>query len=242
MARKKYVLKIIEDKIKLSERALEINVDLNHLKLVTIISELKETLYSNPNLTVLAAPQLGKPFRVFCMKFAGGDIRTFINPMIMTTKGLHLSREVCPSIPGKEFIIPRNDEITVAYQTPVGNNESNLFKGAPAEMFQQMVHLLDGVLIDDFGLEVLEGFDSLNQADKEQILNMYIDTLKQDNIILNKEIESDKKLKEIKDATDFLTSVALGKTILEKDESQENLPKPKAKRGRKPKAKPIEVK
>ena len=77
MARKKYVLKIIEDKIKLSERALEINVDLNHLKLVTIISELKETLYSNPNLTVLSAPQLGKPFRVFCMKFAGGDIRTF---------------------------------------------------------------------------------------------------------------------------------------------------------------------
>lgn len=218
MTRKNYVLKIIDDKNKLSERILETNIHFNNKILISAIKEVRDTLHNNPYLTVLAAPQLGKQLRFFCMKFAGGDIRTFINPIIMKSKGLHLSREICPSIPGKEFIVPRNDEITVAYQTPVGNNESNIFKGAPAEMFQQMVNLLDGVLIDDFGLEVLEGFDDLSNEDREEILNLYIDSLKEYNIILQKEIEEDEELKEIKRATDFLTSVALGETTLDKEE------------------------
>ena len=215
MGKEKYIYKIFDDKKVLSERADEIDIRSDYLKVEGIIKELKDTLYDYSKLTVLAAPQLKHPYRIFCMKFAGGDIRAFINPMIGKTKGMHLSREICSSIPGKEFIVPRNDEIEVAYQTPTGKSESNLFKGAPAEMFQQMVNLLDGILIDDFGLEILPGFDELKDDDKESIINMYILSLKLKDDEIKKEIESTPKLKEINDAISFYTSVALGETKLE---------------------------
>ena len=49
-------------------------------------------------------------------------------------------------------------------------------------MFQQMVNLLDGILIDDFGLEILPGFDELKDDDKSlPLINMYIDSLKLKN-------------------------------------------------------------
>jgi|GEM_PF-3402526 len=215
MGRKKYILKICTDKSFLSERANEVDIRNNYLKVEELIKELKNALYDYDKITVLAAPQLSHPDRIFCMKFAGGDVRTFINPMIMKSKGLHLSREICPSVPNKEFIVPRNDEIEVAYQTPTGKSESNLFKGAPAEMFQQMVNLLDGLMIDDFGLEILPGFDELSDDDKSSIINMYIDSLKLNNDKIKEEIESTPKLKEINDAISFYTSVSLGETKLE---------------------------
>jgi peptide deformylase len=209
-----YVLAIIKDKNKLQDRCNEVNIRVPSImaEVTKVINDLKETLRANINLLALSAPQIGYKGRVFCIRFANGDIRAFVNPMIVvTSKKMHLSREKCPSVSDTEYIIPRYDDIEVAYQTPVGNNEENKFLGAPSEVFQQMMNLIDGVLIDDIGLEVLPGFDEATDDEREQIISMYIDSLKTKTDVYTKEVESNPDLKKTNDAIKFMTDVALGK-------------------------------
>ena len=169
---RKYVLKIINDKTKLQERSEEIDLtnekDLNRAS--SIVADLKDTLRTNNNLVALAAPQLGHKDRIFCIKFANGDIRAFINPLIFANKDVHLSRETQIGLDNKEYIVPRSTEVHAAYQTPLGKKEVNAFKGVVSEVFQQMVNLLDGILLEDFGLIVLDGFDESDEATKKKLL------------------------------------------------------------------------
>ena len=161
-------------------------------------------------MVALSAPQIGVDSRLFCIKFSGGDIRTFINPMIKGSKGMHLSREKCISIPDKEFIVPRNDEVEVIYQTPVAKIEENIMKDAVGEVFQQMVQLLDGILLSDIGLEVIEGWDEASEEEREEVIKAYLDGLKITNKGLQKDIEEHKDTKELSDAIEFMKGVELG--------------------------------
>lgn len=169
------------------------------------IKWLKDNLYANKELVALAAPQIGVNMRLFCIKFADGDIRTFANPLIVKTKDLHLSRETNISFPDKEFIVPRYNEIEVVYQTPVGKIEQNLFKDAVSDIFQQMVQLLDGVTLDTIGLELVPDWDTYPEEERQQVIDMYLTSLKERNQSLQKEIEETPELKQINDAIDFMT-------------------------------------
>lgn len=212
-----YVLKIVDDREKLSDRADEILKADSPESVTRLINDLKDTLRANKDLCALAAPQIGSGKRVFCIKFANGDIRAFLNPIVLTHgKGIHLSRETCASLGSTEYIIPRYDEITVGYQTPMGVPESNIFKGAPAEVFQQMCELLDGILLDDYGLEVLDGFDKLKKEDKKAIIDMYLSSLEAKSSNMQKEIDENPDLKEIDRAIDFEYELALGNVKVEK--------------------------
>lgn len=223
-----YVLKIVDDKKKLSDRADEILKEDSVESVTRLINDLKDTLRANNDLCALAAPQIGVGKRVFCIKFSNGDIRAFLNPIIMThSKEQHLSRENCASLGTTEYIIPRYNEVTAGYQTPMGVPETNTFQGAPAEVFQQMCQLLDGILIDDYGLEVLDGFDKLSKKDKSAVIDMYLKHLEQTSNDLKEEIEKDPTLKEIDKAIDFEYNVAMGNVKIEKltKEEEEDLNK-----------------
>lgn len=212
-----YVLKIIDDKAKLSDRADEILKGDSPESVTRLINDIKDTLRANKDLCALAAPQIGSGKRVFCIKFSNGDIRAFLNPMVLThSKGVHLSRETCASLGATEYIIPRYDEVTVGYQTPMGVPESNIFKGAPAEVFQQMCELLDGILLDDYGLPLEKGFDDLNKKDKNTIIDMYLNWLEAKSSNMRKEIDESPSMKEIDRAIDFEYELALGNVKVEK--------------------------
>lgn len=221
MGRKLYVLKIEDSKEKLSDRAMEIDAQVNYLKVKTIIKDLKDTMYANPDIISLAAPQIGQAYRIFCIRFSNGDIRAFINPMIIKREDLVLSREVNASIKGKEFIIPRNKIIHAAYQLPTGNSEVNKFEDAPGFIFQQMVDLLDGVLLDDYGLEVIPEFDEASDEEREEVIKAYIDSLKLEETNLKDEINANPELKKMNDSIEFMTKVALGDVKLEKITQEE---------------------
>lgn len=218
---------IIKDKSKLNDRADE-TILADEGSLNETISEIKEILYANDELVALSAPMIGVNKRLFCIKFNGGDIRTFINPMVIKFSGLHLSIENNASIEG-EYMIPRYDEIEATYQTPTGVIESNAFKSYPGEVFQQMVYTLDGVYIDDFGLEIVPEFYDATDEVKQEIVNMYIDSLKQSKKDIDDEIESNDDLKKISSAIDFMTGVATGKVTLEKVEPKLNREQRRAK-------------
>lgn len=214
---KPYLIKIETDLNKLHDIIDIIQKNTSYEHVLHVVSDLKDTMYAHKDLVALCAPQIGDKLRLFCIKFDNGDIRTFLNPLIVHSSGLHLSRETNASIPGKEYIIPRNDIVQVTYQTVDGHIDSVKFEDYASEMVQQMIQMLDGVTLDMYGLEVLDGFDIADVETRKEIINMYLDHLQKLNDNLQKEINDTPELNRLNKAIDFLTNVNLGKVTIEKD-------------------------
>ena len=128
---------------------------------------------------------------------------------------IHLSRETNASLRNKQFIIPRKDTIHVAYQEPDGHVNSETYTGPYGEVIQQMIEMLDGILLSDYGLDLddvggPEAFDKASKEDKAQLVQMYLESLKEGSSSLTTEIESDEDLKKINDSIDFLTEYIKG--------------------------------
>jgi len=201
-----------ENNEKLLSRADEINTTEDGNLQREITSALKKTI-EKENITALSANAIGYDKRIFCIKF-DEEIKTFINPVIVKAKGLQLSREKCTSIPGKEFIVPRNTDLSVMYQRPMGKIESRQIVGLAAFIFQHELQHLDGVLLSDFALEIDEDWDKATDEEREEVIKYYLDSLDIKAKELDKEIQEDLELKKVSDAIDFMTSVYKGETKL----------------------------
>lgn len=210
-----YILKIVDDPAKFAERVPEILGDTSYEQIKHVAADLKDTIKANKDLVALCAPQIGQNLRLFCVRFSDNKIKTFLNPMIVKQEGLHLSREVNASLKDEkgnlqEYIIPRHNDISVAYQQTDGRVEVDQFKGILAEVIQQMVEMLDGILLSDYGLPVLKGFDKATKDEKQQIITMYLDSLRAEHKGLKEEIDSNPELKNINDNIEFMKGVILG--------------------------------
>lgn len=210
-----YVLAINRDKDFLRDRSDEIVLNLlDRPRVVGLINDLKDTLKANKDLVALSAPQLGKKERVFAIKFADGDIRAFINPAIVRTEGMHLSRERAIGFNEEdEYLIPRANEVFATYQTPdmmPDKCDMNKFTGAVAEVFLQMNDLLNGILLEDVGLIVLPEFDKASEEEKQEIISMYFKSLDSRKESVEKAIESNPEAKNMNKAIEFMTKLQLG--------------------------------
>ena len=197
-----------------------------------VIEDLRDTLLAKKDLVALAAPQIASKFRIFCMKFKGNDIRTFINPLILERKGVKLNQE--QQIGFSEFerdtyFTFRCRELTAGYQTPTGRVETNKFTDEACVVFEQMVQLLDGVFVSDFGLIKEEGFDALSEEEKKEIFTMYAQSLKARSEQVDEEIKNDKSLAQVDKLTKFYTEYSLGNVEIatlsdeEKEQIRKNL-------------------
>ena len=173
-----------------------------------IILALKATMRSN-NLTYLAAPQIGYTKQIFCIKFDKNDYRTFLNPMIenVVSSTYHFARETCASVPGKTFIIPRFGTIQMCFVTPMGEYKTTKLMGVAAEVAQQCIDLLNGNPIVNIGLEIDEDFDNATDDERAEIIKMYVESLDLRSKKLREEIDNDKDLKQIEDASRFIQGV-----------------------------------
>ena len=210
-----YVLRIITDLSKFQERVDEINNATPAEAVKHAVSQLKQTLIANKDLVGLCAPQIGINLRIFCIKTANNRVRAFLNPLLVSGEGLHLSREVNPSFPDKQFIIPRKDTIHVAFQEVMGQANSESYSGAYAEIVQQMIEMLDGILLSDYGLDLddvggPEEFDKASEKDKQALIQMYLESLKSSSADLKATIEANPALKQINDNIDFMTEYLKG--------------------------------
>lgn len=203
---------IITDEIQLSERAEEIDTLREGQLLQEIVKYLKRTLRKREDLFALSAPAIGYNKRVFCMKFENDQVKTFINPIIesYSPNGMQLSREKCSSIPGKEYIRVRNNDIRVIYQKPTGEAESNRLLGKAALVFEHEMDHLEGVLISDIGLEIIPEFDTASEEERAEVIKEYLDSLDIRLKQTNEEIQNDPELKQIDDATKFMTGILTG--------------------------------
>ena len=81
-------------------------------------------------------------------------------------------------------------------------------------LFQQGVDAIDGISLDDIGLEVDDEFDSASEEERIEILNMYLDSLDLRNKQIQKEIQEDPELHQYQRGIDFMASVKSGETKL----------------------------
>lgn len=192
-----------------------------------VITDLRDTLIAHKDLVALAAPQIASRYRIFCMKFKGNDVRTFINPLIMERKGTRLNQEQqigFGSFDNKTYFTFRCAELTAGYQTPTGKVETNRFTNEACVVFEQMVQLLDGVFVSDFGLEKLDGFDDLSEEQKKEIFIEYANYLTMRSEQATKELEENKELSQLDKLTKFYTQYSLGNveiaTLTEEEKEQ----------------------
>lgn len=214
MSKFKYI-SIVTDLNKFQDRVDEITSETTFDEVKATISDMKKYLNTNKDAVCLCAPQIGVNLRLFIVKkvkeeASGEKYKVFLNPMIVMKEGLHLSRENNLSIPDKEFIIPRANKLHLAYQEYDGHVNSETYVGAYAEVIQQMVEMLDGITLEDYGLEIDSEFDKSKKDDKTKIIEMYLNYLKSNYSSLKTEIENTPELKQLDDTIRFNTGMLLG--------------------------------
>lgn len=128
-------------------------VDVAHAEIVSIISDLKDTLASTVNGIGLAAPQIGVLRRVFVMDFGTRnkpDVRVVINPKIIMVLKWQYVTDGCLSIPNlftKKS--KRPTMMNVEYINEKGQLIRKTLKDVPATCFAHEVDHLDGILFID---------------------------------------------------------------------------------------------
>ena len=203
------------DEINSLGRAQEINREKDGKLLREITSNIKKTMRKN-GLTSLSAPGIGYNKRVFCIDFSDQEIKTFINPVITNSEGLQLAKEICSSIPGKEYIRPRNTIVDIIYETPTGKIKTNRFSDVAAFVVQHEIDHLECVTLDDIGLEIESDFEEATQEERNEIINLYLDSLDLRQKDLDTEIESDDELKVVSERLKFTEALAKGEVTFDK--------------------------
>lgn len=195
-------------------RAEEIDYEKDYILMKEIIAKIKKTMKKN-NLTSLSAPAIGYNKRIFCIDFSDKEIKTFINPMVLLTQGMELTREVCSSIIDKEFIRPRHTSIDIIYQRPDGTIKQNQFKGMAATVIQHELDHLDAITLNDIGLEIDSDFDEATDEERFAITDMYLKHLSEKHDNLVNEIEQDNTAKIMYEAETISELLAQGKIKFE---------------------------
>jgi peptide deformylase len=185
-----------------------------------IINKIKEVMNTNTELLALSAPQIGIKKRIFCLRF-NDQIKTFINPIITKKQGLNIVIETCASMPGKEIVIGRPEEITTVYYNDEFKYEDNKLVGAAASMFDQQAQILDGVLPSELGLvsDIVED-GKIEEADLAEIIPFYKDTFLPSKLeMLKQAISSDDTVNKAFNQLKFTEGVINGRiAVIESDE------------------------
>lgn len=130
-------------------------------KIISLIKDLKDTLriQKDPEGVGLAAPQIGKAFRVFVM-VDSGEIRAVINPEVITIsqrkdsgKRNNTIMEGCLSLPHFYGPLKRAKSLTLKYLDEEGKQKTEDFVGFTAQIVQHEIDHLNGVIFVDRLLE-----------------------------------------------------------------------------------------
>lgn len=183
----------------------------------TIINSIKEAMEADKTILALSAPQIGIDSRIFCIRF-NDTIKTFINPIVTKKSNYIVKPETFISMPGKEILITRPEELTVVYYTDEFKYEENKLLGAAARLFDQHCQLLDGVLPSDLGLvsdvETDGSLADLSEEEIAQVIEIYKQFIKVKTAGLQKQIEEDEEVKKQYNALKFTEKVINGDALV----------------------------
>jgi peptide deformylase len=186
-----------------------------------IISKIKAAMETDESILALAAPQIGINKRIFCLRF-NDQIKTFINPIITKKNGLKIVVETCASMPGKEIVIGRPDEVTAVYYNEEFKYEDNKLVGVAASLFDQQAQILDGVLPSELGLvSDIKEDGKIEEADMAEIIPFYKDTFLPSRLkSLHKVIDADEGAKRDYNQLKFTEGVINGRIAVVESEEE----------------------
>ncbi len=120
------------------------------------IDNMVETMYRHPRCVGIAAPQLGKPWRVIVLDASRIDKAgtrhgkvVLLNPWIVRREGKRLLREGCLSVPDYTGNVFRSEAVEVQGKDRSGRAVTIKSDGFEAVVFQHEVDHLDGQLFLD---------------------------------------------------------------------------------------------
>jgi peptide deformylase len=124
-------------------------------RILTLLDDMKDTLYGQGNGVGLAAPQVGVLRRVVVIDVGQGLIE-LINPVIIEQEGEQIQIEGCLSIPGVYGRVKRPEKVIVEYQNR--NGEKNRIEGTEllAICLCHEIDHLDGILFDEKAIEFVD--------------------------------------------------------------------------------------
>jgi peptide deformylase len=188
-----------------------------------IIGKIKEAMDADSTILALAAPQIGIDSRIFCIRF-DDQIKTFINPIVTKKSKYEIKPETFASMPGKEILITRPEELTVVYYTEEFKYEENKLLGAAARLFDQHCQLLDGVTPAELGLvsdvETDGSLADLSDEEIAQVTDIYKQFIKAKSAALQSEIEKDPELEKAYKQLKFTEKVITGEALVISDEDE----------------------
>ena len=182
-----------------------------------IIAQLITAMNEHSDVLALSAPQIGINKRIFGIRFED-QIKIFIDPIITKKGNFIIAPETCASMPGKEILISRPEELTMVYYTQEYKYEENKLLGAAARLFDQQCQLLDGVTPAELGLisdvETDGSLADLNEEEIAEFIEFYKQYVKVKLESLNKQIEADPDLAEKYKSLSFSEKVVNGHAAL----------------------------
>lgn len=101
------------------------------------------------------------------------------------------------------------------YQTPLGKVESNTFKGMAAHAVQYGIDILDGLLLSDVGFELDENWDKATQEERDEVIQMYLESLDLQEKNIKKDIEQDEEAKDLMKQVTVAERMARGEITVE---------------------------
>lgn len=154
----KFMIKKIIDTKDNRLKALSKEVASIDKKVTELIGDLKDTLKAqlDPEGVGLAAPQIGKNFRVFVM-LKGSELKAIINPRITRISKVTAAKkrrspsvmEGCLSLPNFYTPLVRANDIEIEYLNEDGKRILETFKGLDAQIVQHEIDHLDGIIFLD---------------------------------------------------------------------------------------------
>ena len=131
-------------------------------KVVRLVDNMFETLYTSGNGIALAAPQIGVQKQIFVWDL-GEDPLVVLNPEIVESAGEWVYDEGCLSIPGLYVEIVRPKTVLVKGVDLDGNPIEREADEVEARMFQHELDHLNGVLM----------FDRMSKEQRRQAMAEY---------------------------------------------------------------------
>ncbi|MDR0764514.1 MAG: peptide deformylase [Synergistaceae bacterium] len=112
-----------------------------------LVADMWETMYLSKGVG-LAAPQVGKPVRLFVADWEGNR-RVVVNPGIVEADGAERSDEGCLSFPGIYERVTRPAKIRIVYRDENGKRHDETAEGYLARVMSHETDHLDGKLLID---------------------------------------------------------------------------------------------
>jgi len=128
-----------------------------------LISDMIETMHSEPGRVGLAAPQIGVPLRVIVIGIPEEEDIAIINPEIVRSRGERSIDEGCLSVPGYFGQIKRAESVTVKGRDQDGKEIRIKAEGLLAQALEHEIDHLNGVLY----LDHLESLEQLRKVEPE---------------------------------------------------------------------------